>query len=654
MSRESDLVSHEHALLDTAPEAMLVADRDGLIDFVNLQAETLLGYAREELVGHSLDMLIPPRYQAAHASHLVKLFQAPVARAMGSGLELFVRKKDGSELPIEVSLRPLTTVRGRFVSTSIRDLTERKRLAAETTLIAQRLASAVESIRDAFALFDAADRLVECNSVYRSLFGDTITGPILGRSYADLAGCFAVASLETPEQRERFVADRLAQRADPKGSYDVRTRDGRRLRVSNRRTPEGGIVKTIWDLTDDLLREEELTSARRAAEQGSAAKTEFLSSMSHELRTPLNAVLGFAQLLQRDKREPLSTRHRERVAQILKGGEHLLHLIDDVLDLSRIEAGNVFLSFEPVSIGTVLNEVRETLESMAARLGIHLEVEGEGGASVVLTTDRTRFAQILMNFGSNAIKYNRPEGAVTFRVSESDHEGRARVSVIDTGLGIPAGRQPRLFEPFQRAGQENGPIEGTGIGLAISRRLAGMMNGAVGFSSVLGEGSTFWVDLPLQSASSPSAAAPAVRRPPSARPEGARRFLVLYVEDNPANIAFLADVLGSLEGFDLISAPNAEIGIELARSRRPDVGIFDINLPGMSGIDALRVLRASPETRAIPVIALTAAASARDHQRGEQAGFYRYLTKPVRVDEIEDALLSLLASKETIQLRQSP
>ena len=533
MSEESDLASHERELLDTAPEAMLVVDHDGVIDFVNLQTESLFGYSRAELVGRHLDMLIPARQHTAHAAHLAGFFRDPVTRPMGSGLELFARKKDGSELPIEVSLRPLVTARGRFVSTSIRDLTERRRMAAETALIAQRLASAVECIQGAFALFDAADRLVECNSVYRRLFGDTITGPIIGRRYGDLVTCFAEIAFATAEERAHFVAERLAERADPKGSYDVHTRDGRRLRVINRRTPEGGVVKTIWDLTDDMLREEELTHARRAAEQGSAAKTEFLSSISHELRTPLNAVLGFAQLLQRDKREPLSARHRGRVDQILKGGEHLLHLIDDILDLSRIEAGNVMLSFEPVTVAPVLAEVRETLESMAARTGVRLTVEGDGGASIVLTTDRTRFAQILMNFGSNAIKYNRPEGAVILRVGPSDRESRARVNVVDTGLGIPLDRQARLFEPFQRAGQENGTIEGTGIGLAISRRLAEMMGGEVGFVSVPGQGSTFWVDLPLQRESSPGALVLAAEKPASVRPTGARRILVLYLEDNP-------------------------------------------------------------------------------------------------------------------------
>src|SRR6185437_7131346 len=203
--------------------------------------------------------------------------------------------------------------------------------------------------------------------------------------------------------------------------------------------------------------------ARTVAEAASAAKSEFLSSMSHELRTPLNAILGFAQLLQRDRKEPLSDRHKERVDQILKGGEHLLHLIDDILDLSRIEAGGVSISIEPVSLLDVLDEVKRALQPLADRQGIELELRVPSTPLPMVEADRTRFAQILMNLGSNGIKYNKPSGKVTFIVTMPAPEG-VRVTVADTGMGIPADKQDKLFQPFQRAGQETGPIQGTGIG----------------------------------------------------------------------------------------------------------------------------------------------------------------------------------------------
>ena len=232
---------------------------------------------------------------------------------------------------------------------------------------------------------------------------------------------------------------------------------------------------------------------------------------------------------------------------------------------------------------------------------------------------------------------------MTFAVS-IPHAQRVRVAVRDTGTGIPLDKQDTLFQPFQRAGQETGPIEGTGIGLVITRRLAQLMGGEVDFRSVPGEGSEFWVDMPLQ-ASRKDSSRPAPAResgPLSVASEGPR--LVLYVEDNPANVTFMKDLVSTFENIDLVTAPTAEIRVELARSRHPEVIVMDINLPGMSGLDALRALGAAPETKNIPVIALTAAASERDKQRGMQAGFYRYLTKPVNVDEFVAALEGLLGS----------
>jgi PAS domain S-box-containing protein len=624
---------------------MLVFGSDGSIAYANAQTERLFGYSRAELMGQSLDLLIPERLRARHAQHVERYRASPVTRSMGSGLELFGRRKDGSEIPIEVSLSPVRSETGMSVSVAIRDISERRRIEATAKLNAQRLASAVESVQDAFALFDASDHLVLCNSVYRGLVGPSLPGPFVGRSYEELLDAWmADLAFASESDRARFRAERLAARREATGAFEVRTLDGRSLRVMDRRTAEGGIVKTIWDITDDVRMSDELQVARETAEAASAAKSDFLSSMSHELRTPLNAILGFAQLLQRDKKAPLEVRHRERVDQILRGGEHLLRLIDDILDLSRIEAGAVAVSTEPVGTVEVLQEAITTLQSMAARAGVRITLAPVPPAAEMVKADRTRFAQILMNYGTNAIKYNRSDGAVSIATSVAA-DGFVRVTVSDTGHGIPADKQDKLFQPFQRAGQETGPIEGTGIGLVITKRLAELMGGRVGFRSTPGAGSDFWVELPVHTSAS---VAPVIATGDKGQATsfGAQRGrVVVYVEDNPANVTFMRDLLSEFDGLDLVAAPTAEMGIEIARARVPDAIIMDINLPGMSGLEALQVLRQDDATKGIPVIALTAAASERDRQRGLQAGFFRYLTKPVKVDELVAGLEALLRQR---------
>jgi CheY-like chemotaxis protein len=292
-------------------------------------------------------------------------------------------------------------------------------------------------------------------------------------------------------------------------------------------------------------------------------------------------------------------------------------------------------------VSEVLDHVRATLEPMAARAAISLEVAPLPADLPLVIGDRTRFAQILINFGSNAIKYNRPNGAVSF-LCQQLNGNRLRLTVSDTGLGIPANKQPKLFQPFQRAGQETGPIEGTGIGLFISKRLAELMQGEVGFTSVAGKGSDFWVEMPTDLTPARAVEGQLRRVKASERALESMRRVVLYVEDNPANVAFMRDLIGTFEYLELLVASTGEIGVELAGEQQPALIIMDINLPGMSGLEAMQTLQSLPSTAQIPVIALSAAASERDKQRGLQAGFAAYLTKPVDVDAFISIVESIL------------
>ncbi len=640
--REAERRTQE--MLQTVADPVIILNETGHIEYANTQALSVFGYAHEEMVGQLHSMLVPERLRAIHAARAAKYLAHPEVRAMGRGLtvDLLGLRKDGTEFPIEVSLAPIRTAKGIKVSTVIRDATERKRFEAALRIQAERLESAIESIPDPVAISDAENRLALCNSAFRRLMSEVGPPPQIGTPWLEIiARTGQLFHFDTEEERRRFFEVRFAARLREADAYEVRLTRGRVFRVAARAMPGGGRVTIAMDLSEDLRRERELEAARSEAEAASRAKSEFLASMSHELRTPLNAVLGFAQLLLRDRRERLSERQREMVRQIYSGGDHLLRLIDDVLDLARLDAKGLSFSADPVGVPDVVAEVMETLKPSAAEAGVSLQCGPPPAELPSIEADRGRYVQILLNLGSNGIKYNRHGGSVTFTMS-SGPVG-VRVAVTDTGIGIAPEHQSQIFQPFFRAGQETGPIEGTGIGLAISRRLAEMMGGAVGFRSAYGVGSEFWVDIPAHAA---AALPPAQSRgpvPEAPRPPPALRALVLYVEDHPPNVALMADVVSNIEGVELVTAATAEDGIEIARRRKPDVIVMDLNLPRMNGVEALQLLRGWEETKHIPVIALTAAASAADRERGRKAGFQEYLVKPVRIEDLESALETALS-----------
>ncbi|MDQ7849896.1 MAG: PAS domain S-box protein [Armatimonadota bacterium] len=375
----------------------------------------------------------------------------------------------------------------------------------------------------------------------------------------------------------------------------------------------------------------ELHRAKEEAERASVAKSEFLSRMSHELRTPLNAILGFAQLLEM---EPLPPEQRESVAHILQGGRHLLQLINEVLDISRIEAGRLTLSPEPVHAAGVLQEVVDLIAPLAAQRGVRLGTEATDGDAFVLA-DLQRLKQVLLNLLSNAVKYNVPGGSVTVSCEPSRH-GWLRLSVRDTGRGIPPEKLDQVFVPFARLGAEQTGVEGTGIGLALSKGLVEVMGGEMGVESVVAKGSTFWVELPLAE-SSPQRGERMWEEPfppPGEEALGVAGGTILHIEDNLANVELLQRILEDRPRIRLLAAMQGRMGLDLARQHRPDLILLDVHLPDLSGEEVLRRLQADPRTRFIPVIVITADSSSGQTERLLAIGAAGLLRKPVEIQEL--------------------
>ena len=386
--------------------------------------------------------------------------------------------------------------------------------------------------------------------------------------------------------------------------------------------------------------------SKEAAEAANIAKSMFLSHMSHELRTPLNAILGFAQLMETSV-PPASDVQIERLGQITKAGWYLLGLIDEILDLSLIESGKLSLSLESLSLEQIMLECENMIELQAQKLDVKLTFPQFDNPCFV-RADQIRLKQVLFNLISNAIKYNREHGTVEVTCAKST-PGRMRISIKDSGVGLSPEKLSQLFQPFNRLGQENSGIEGTGIGLVVTRRLVDLMEGTIGVESNVGGGCEFWIELPLAKLPQlPGETALTAEISPQAQRNQGQRFL-LYVEDNPANLMLVEQIIERQPHLKMMSACDGNQGVALAQAQLPDVILMDINLPGISGIEAMNILRNDPATKHIPVIALSAHAMLHDVEMGLEAGFFKYLTKPIKINELMSALDEALASVENVQ-----
>ena len=501
-----------------------------------------------------------------------------------------------------------------------------RRLAA---MDQRRLATIVESSGDAILSKTPEGIITSWNSAAERLYGYRAE-EILGHSINRLV------PPEIPDDASNLLAEVLAGREVSEYETERVRSDGTRVAVSLRVSPmtddEGRIfgASTIArDITDRKEVAKALEAAKDEAERANHAKSEFLSRMSHELRTPLNAILGFGQLLEMDE---LSDSQRGDVAQIVKGGRHLLDLINEVLEISTIEAGNMAMSLEAVQIGHLLDEAVDLIEPLAEERRLTLAVARDETCACYVQADNQRLKQVLLNLLSNAVKYNREQGRIDVSCAEMP-DGRLRVAVTDTGPGIPAEHLARLFTPFERLGAEGTAAEGTGLGLALSKRLVEAMDGTLTVESEPGVGTTFTVELaqgegsqaPLEEGHADNADGVLILGGSGAS------ATVLYIEDNVSNYRLVEQILVKRPEIKLIAAMEGRLGIDLARQHLPDLVLLDLHLPGMSGDEVLAELRADARTTRMPIVVISADATEGQIKRLMAAGADGYLTKPIDV-----------------------
>lgn len=675
-----DSAARVQTILNTVGDGIVTLHaQGGIIESANPAIEQMFGYSAEELTGKAFGFLIPELDQEQHNVSLEHYGVSAEARAIGQGREVMGFRKDGSFFPLEITVSEMTLGGQLYFTGILRDISTRKQ--------------AEEALRKAGALQNAIFNSANFSSIATDAKGviqifNVGAERMLGYTAAEVMNQITPADISDPKEvvaRAKALSVELETDITPgfealvfkasRGIEDIYEltyirKDGTRVpavvSVTALRDDGNDIIGYLLIGTDNTarklveaeraqldrslqLKNAELETARSVADKANRAKSEFLSSMSHELRSPLNAILGFAQLMDSGVPPPTTTQ-KASIEQILKAGWYLLELINEILDLALIESGKLSMSMEPVSLQEVLLDCQTMIEPQASRRGIQMRFPNFR-APCFVQADRTRVKQVFVNLLTNAIKYNRQDGSVdvTFRPAGKT---RMHISVRDTGEGLSARKLAQLFEPFNRLGQEDSDEEGTGIGLVVSKRLVELMNGSIGAHSTVGVGSDFWIELNLADPQSLILdAAEELALLPSPAQAGTAVRTLLYVEDNEANMELVAQLIARRPDVRLLRAEDGVRGIAMARTHLPDVILMDINLPGISGLQALGLLHDDPLTTHIPVLALSANAMPRDVEKGLEAGFFRYLTKPIKIAEF---LLALDQGLEQAQANSEP
>ena len=681
----------EYRLITLDQHAIIsMTDTAGTITFANQHFSKISGYSEEELLGKNHRILKSGKHPVS--------FYEDMWTTISSGKiwrgQICNRTKNGIEYWVESTIVPFMDEKGlpyKYVSVRT-DITEVKQseenaqasekrlleqqqtlntlatvtdyvLLEETAffnIVTQRAAETLNIERVSIWIFDKNHNELICRKLYERSKNDWSAGLIIKRDeypnyFSALENNTIISAIDAPAYLA--LSEMLKDYIIPLNIKSLLVipirRQGRLIgeicceSIADKRawhSDEQGFVTGLSDLislniesSERKTVELELSAAKKEADSANNAKSEFLSSMSHELRTPMNAISGFAQLLMMDSDKKLDERQKGNVNEILRASNHLLELVNEILNLSKIESGNIDLSFETVSYSDVVVESSSLIRTLIENRNIKvfyqfndqdISIEDVLSLEVYIHVDRIRFKQILLNLLSNAVKYNNDEGSITIACNIVNDI--VRISITDTGKGISEKGQKELFTSFSRLGQENSNIEGTGIGLVITKKLVELMGGKIDLVSTVNKGSTFWVEFPLVNVTAYSDIKTSERNKiPEQKLQ--REYTVLYVEDNPANLRLVKQVLSSKDNINMITAHEPNLGLELAFSNKPDLILLDINLPGMNGLEALKKLRENDKTKNTFIFAVSANAMLKDIEAGMDAGFDDYIVKPIDV-----------------------
>jgi len=667
----TDISERKHAeerfrlVVEAAPNAILLVDRERRITLVNRKTEQLFGYDRADLVGQPVECLVPERSRGQHPSHVHGFFGDPRARAMGAGRELFGRRKDMTEVPIEIGLSPLQATDGTFTLASIIDITERKQ--AEAALRASE-----SQYRQ---LFDSNPQPMWVFDVQTLAFLAVNPAAVAQYGYSrDEFLAMTVADIRTSEEAVRvrsYIAERhLGPRHS--GRWTHRRKDGSSISVdivsdsldygqrparlvlavdvTERERAEAATTRLNEELEgyrhhlEKLVevRTAELAAARQQADDANRAKSAFLANMSHEIRTPLNAIVGLNYLI---RQGDITAEQSARLDKIDSAGQHLLSIINDVLDLSKIEAGRVQIEATDFHLSAILDNVQSIVADAARAKGLQILVDSNA-VPTWLRGDPTRLRQTLLNFASNAVKFTE-RGQISLRarlLSDQGGELLVRFAVEDTGIGITPEQLPRLFQAFEQADASiTRKFGGTGLGLAISQRLARLMGGECGVESTAGIGSTFWFTAHLQRGHGvmPSRASTLVAGADVQMRERHRGRRILLAEDNEVNLEVALAMLHGV-GLQVDTAADGREALTMAQAGAYDLVLMDMQMPDMGGLEATRAIRALPGWQDCPIVALTANAFDEDRRACAAAGMNDFISKPMDLGAFYDCLLRWL------------